>query len=174
MKILALDLASKTGVAIGNPNTIPLCFTEVLGETGEHHGARFAQAFRMMKRLITTHEPGLIVLEAPFKTNKSQMHVENMLMGLRGCVMGAAHMFHVPFEQHEVSTIRLHFIQHGKLKRADAKRATIARCKQLGWKVANDDEADAAALWDYACARQSRSHAISTLESTTPLFGDME
>ena len=170
MKVLALDLASRTGIAVGGPNTIPLCFTENLGEVGEHHGARFAQAFRMMKRLITTHEPGLIVLEAPFKKKNTQMNVEYILMGLRGCVMGAAHMYHIPFEQHEVSTIRQHFIQHGRLKRAAAKAATIARCKQLGWKVANDDEADAAALWDYACSRQSRSHAISTLNSTTPLF----
>lgn len=172
MKVLALDLASKTGVAVGDPNTIPLCFTENLGEVGEHHGARFAQAFRMMKRLIVAHQPALIVLEAPFKTKHSKMQIEYMLMGLRGCVMGAAHMFHIPFEQHDVSTIRKHFIGHGRLKRADAKRATIARCGQLGWKVANDDEADAAALWDYACSRQSRSHAISTLNSTTPLFDE--
>ena len=167
MKVLALDLASKCGVAVGDPNTIPLCFTEVLGETGTHHGARFAQALRMMNRLIKTYEPGLIVLEAPMKIARGNKNIEEVLMGLRACVMGIAHMHHIPFEQHDVKTIRKHFIGNGSLKRADAKAATIARCGQLGWKVKNDDEADAAALWDYACSRQSRSHSLQG----TPLFG---
>ena len=168
MNIIALDLASKCGVAIGRPGNTPICFTEVLGETGMHHGARFAQAIRMMNRLIKQYEPGLIVLEAPIGVHGGgSKRRPEVLMGLRGNVMGIAHMHHVPFEQHEVATIRKHFIGHGRLKRAEAKAATIKRCKQLGWKVNNDDEADAAALWDLACSLQSRSHSIAS----TPLFG---
>ena len=170
MKILALDLATKTGVCFGSPSTTPIFFTEILGDTGEHHGARFAQAIRMMNRLIKTYEPGLIVLEAPIKTNKTKRNPEEVLMGLRGCVMGIAHMHHVPFEQHEVKTVRTHFIGQGNLKSADAKAAVMKRCKQLGWNPKNLDESDSGAVWDYACSRQSRSHAISTLKSTTPLL----
>ena len=87
-------------------------------------------------------------------------------MGLRGCVMGVAHMHHIPFDQYEVRTIRKHFIGHGGLKRSEAKAAAIKTCQMLGWNPKNDDEADAGALWDYACSMQSRSHSIST----TPLF----
>ena len=166
--IIALDLATKTGVALGDPGTIPICFTEVLGDAGDHHGARMAQALRMMSRLIEKYQPHLIVLEAPIGVHGGgSKRRPEVLMGLRGCVMGVAHMRNIPFEQHEVSTIRKHFLGVGNLKRVDAKRATVKRCGMLGWTVHNDDEADACALWDLACARRSRSHSIAT----TPLFG---
>jgi len=164
LNIIALDLATKTGIAVGKPGCVPICFTEVLGETGAHHGARFSQALRMMNRLIKQYQPGLIVLEAPIGVHGggSKKRPE-VLMGLRACVMGIAHMHHVPFQQHEVATIRKHFIGHGRLKRVEAKAATIKRCKQLGWTVQNDDEADAAALWDLACSQNSRAHSIANI-----------
>lgn len=167
MIILALDLATKTGVAVGEPGGRPLSFTEVLGDTGEHHGARFAQALRMMKRLIKQYEPAYIALEAPIGVHGGGSNRRpEMLMGLRGCVMGVAHMAHIPFEQFAVSTIRKEFLGTGKLKRVEAKRATIARCEALGWSVKNDDEADACALWNLACSHRSQAHSISS----TPLF----
>lgn len=171
MIILALDLATTTGVAVGSPGNRPICFTENLGNAGEHHGARFAQAFRMTKRLIQQYKPDLIAIEAPIGTaGGGTKNRPLVLMGIRACVMGVSHMMHVPTEQHEVGTIRKHFLGVGNLKRDDAKRATIGRCRSLGWTVMNDNEADAAALWDYACARLSRSHAIAS----TPLFAGVK
>lgn len=167
MKIIALDLATKCGVAIGCPGNAPVFSTEILGKAGEAHGARFAQAVRMMNRLIKEHEPDFIALEAPIGVHGggSKKRPE-VLMGLRACVMAVAHMRHVPFEQYEVRTIRKHFLGNGGLNRAAAKAAAIKRCQMLGWNPKNDDEADAGALWDYACALNSRAHSIST----TPLF----
>lgn len=166
--IIALDLATKCGVCLGKPHSKPEFFTETLGVPGDHHGARFAQALRMMNRLIKEYNPTFIALEAPIGVHGggSKKRPE-VLMGLRGCVMGVAHMHHIKFDQFEVSTIRKHFIGHGRLKRVEAKAATIKQCQLLGWKVRNDDEADAGALWDYACSLQSRSHSIAG----TPLFG---
>jgi Holliday junction resolvasome RuvABC endonuclease subunit len=167
MIIVALDLASQTGVAVGEPASKPILFTEKLGLSGCHHGERMAEAMRMMNRIIKQYEPSLIVLEAPLKLPGTRADIEQVLMGLRGCVMGVAHMHHIQFEQHAVQTIRKHFIGHGRLKRKAAKAATIARCKQLGWNPRNDDEADAAALWDLACSHTSRAHSLAG----TPLFG---
>ena len=167
MNIIALDLATKCGVAIGCPGAKPIFLTEVLGKPGDHHGARFAQALRMMNRLIKEYQPTFIALEAPIGVHGggSKKRPE-VLMGLRGCVMGVAHMHHIPFDQYEVRTIRKHFLGNGALKRAEAKAAAIKTCQMLGWNPKNDDEADAGALWDYACSMQSRAHSIST----TPLF----
>ena len=167
MIIAALDLASQTGAAVGEPCCRPILFTEKLGQTGAPHGERFDAALHMMSRIIKQYSPALIVLEAPLKIPGTKSDVEMMLMGLRGCVMGVAHRHHIPFDQHSVQTIRKHFIGTAKLKRKEAKLATIARCKQLGWGPKNDDEADAAALWHYACCLTSRSYSISQ----TPLFG---
>lgn len=165
--IIALDLASTTGICIGKPNTSPIFFTESLGDVGGGHGERMAQAIRMTNRLIKQYQPTFIALEAPIKTNKTQKVVEELLMGLRGCVIGIAHMHHVPLEQFEISTVRRHFIGHGGLKSKPAKDAVMKRCKQLGWNPKNFDESDSGAVWDYACSRQSRSHSLQG----TPLFG---
>lgn len=45
-------------------------------------------------------------------------------------------------------TIRKHFLGNGRPK--DPKAVVIARCRQLGWKPLDDNQADAIAGWDYA------------------------
>jgi len=168
VKILALDLATKSGFAVGNTGGKPFCFTKVLGEIGAPHGKRFCQCLQTMNRVIKEQQPDLIVLEAPFKTHKkTDTNVEFITMGLRAVAMAVGELHGVPFEQYAVRTIRKHFIGYNP-PREEAKAATVKRCGQLGYKVWNDDEADAAALWDYACSRLSRSHSLAN----TPLFGD--
>jgi len=165
MIIAALDLASQTGVAIGEPGCRPILFTEKF--TGGH-GERFAESQEMAARIIRQYKPALIVIEAPLKLPRTSADVELVLMGLRACVLAVAYRKRVATEMHAVQTIRKHFIGTARLKRKAAKAATIARCKQLGWKPKNDDEADAGALWDLACSMTSRSHSLSR----TPLFGN--
>jgi Holliday junction resolvasome RuvABC endonuclease subunit len=151
MKILALDLATNTGVAIGNAHEKPLCSSERLGEAGDLHGARFLQAQYMLSRLIKKHHPDLIAIEAAIAggVQGGQERVQ-LAMGLRACVMSVAHMHKTKVEEYAVQTVRKHFIGNAKLRRDAAKTATINRCQQVGWRVANDNEADAAAVWDYA------------------------
>lgn len=168
--IVALDLATVTGVAVGRPCSVPECSTHVLGKTATPHGERFLNGFKLMRQLIDKHKPTHIVLEAPIGTaGGGSKRRPEVLMGLRGCVMAAAHYDRVGFIQYEVLTIRAHFLGPGggALKRAAAKAATMAECLQRGWEIhGSEDEADAAALWDYACTLQSGEHGVST----TPLF----
>jgi hypothetical protein len=51
------------------------------------------------------------------------------------------------------------------MKSAIAKAATIDRCRELGWNVNNDNEADACALWDYqiACLRPDLAYKTTAL-----------
>lgn len=153
-KILAFDLATATGVAFGQPGQVPTCFSERLGGAGADQAIRFAQALHMTQRLIKGYAPDVIALEAPLAAGGggAQSRAE-LAMGIRGCVIGMARHLRVPTVQFAVPTIRKHFVGHGRLKRTEAKRATIKRCSQLGWSVANDNEADAAALWDLTCAK---------------------
>jgi hypothetical protein len=53
----------------------------------------------------------------------------------------------------------------GKLRRAEAKTRAIAVCTQLGWKVRNDDEAEAACIWIFAV-----SNMAPKLAPRIPLF----
>jgi Holliday junction resolvasome RuvABC endonuclease subunit len=155
MNILAFDLASTTGVAFGRPGATPRFWTEVLGKAGQDQAIRFSQALHMTQRLINELQPDLLAIEAPLAAGGggAQSRAE-LAMGIRGCVMGIAHHKRVPVVQYAVPTIRKHFIDHGRLERSEAKRATIARCRQLGCDVANDNEADAVALFYLTCAKQ--------------------
>lgn len=168
MKLLAFDLATVTGVAVGDARASgPNCFTENLGSAGESHGARFAQAARMTKRLIQTHKPDHIAIEQPIASGaKGSASRVAMAMGLRAAVFLTAHMMHVPVSEHSVLTVRSHFIGHGRLPRKQAKEAVIRRCCRLGWPVGNDNEADAAAVWEYVRAH----HRIASVAPMGGLF----
>lgn len=161
MKIIGLDLATATGVAIGDAHAKPLCHTERLGQQGKHHGQRFLQAQMMVARLIKQHQPDLIALESAIVSGvKGAETRAQMAFGLRACIMSVAFKSNIPVVEYPVQTIRKHFVGRGNLKRAEAKAATIARCTMLGWHVTNDNEADAAAVWEYARTVNKR---VSTL-----------
>lgn len=154
MILIALDLSTRTGIAIGETSGGPLCHTEVLGKPGESHGHRFSQALHMTKRLIEQHGPDVIAIEAPIVTGaKGGQERAQLALGLRACVMGICHIRGVRFVEYPVQTIRKHFIGQGNLKRTEAKAAVMKRCRQLGWHVDSTDEADAAAVWDLARAK---------------------
>lgn len=154
MILLAMDLATRTGLAIGDTSGGPLCHTETLGKPGEGHGHRFSQCLHMTRRLIEQHKPAVIAIEAPIVTGaKGGAERAQLAMGLRACVMGICHIRGVRFLEYPVQTIRKHFIGQGNLKRDEAKRAVMNRCRQLGWHVDNDNESDAAAVFDLARAK---------------------
>lgn len=162
MKILALDLASQTGIAFGRPGERPVLRTEKLGIT---HPQRFAQAMITTRKLCREFKPDLIVIEAPLAAGGGGTKANpELAMGIRGCVIGMAFIEGVSTAQYPVQTIRKHFLGHGGLKRAEAKRKTVARCRALGWNPQTEDEADAAALWDLTCQLRCK-------QSTAPMGG---
>lgn len=173
MIILALDLASVTGVAVGSPGGKPTAWSVDLGKA-KSEDLRFSQALVLTHKLIEHHKPDLIVLEAPVGGPKTS----HFLVGLVACVRGCAFNRRVRIESYNIAAIRKHFVgghvtsaAYGHLPqnkrknaaRAAGKNAVMQRCHQLGWEAGDDNAADAAALWDYACALESRAHQISSL-----------
>lgn len=158
MMILAFDLATNTGVAYGRPGERPTMESINLGVS---QGQRFAQAVLMTRRLCRSVKPDFIVVEAPMAAGGGGVAARaELAMGIRGCVIGMAFLESISVSQYAASTVRKHFIGHGRMARKEAKRATLMRCKQLGWNPLNDDEADAAALWDLACAKRGQKATV--------------
>jgi len=162
MKILALDIATNTGVCVGESGATPKSWSVNLGE-GRSQDARFSEVLRLTQGLIQTHNPDFIAVEAAIGGPKASHY----LIGLVACVRGCAANRGVNCEGMHLGSIRKHFL--GKsyttkhfphLKTADAKKAikglVMDRCRLLGWHVEDDDAADAAALWDYTCATKVR------------------
>lgn len=157
MKILAMDIATKTGIAVGVSGGDPRSWFMDLGQAPDDR--RFSNVLRLTHGLIEAHQPDLIAVEAAIGGPKASAY----LIGLVACVRGCAFNRGVRCESVHLGSVRKHFL--GKhftardfpgMKRIEAKRAmkrmVMDRCQLLGWPVETDDEADAVALWDYACA----------------------
>jgi hypothetical protein len=167
MIVAGLDMATATGVCLGEPGQMPTFWMEDLGK-GQDHDVRFANALRLAHTLISKHRVGLIGIEAPIKKRHDKTSTNVLLMGIQACVTGWASMKGVRCEIIGVGTLDKHFLGrriHGSDQRKAANRA---RCWQLGWNPATSDEADAGAVWDYTCSKVSRSHSIQT----TSLFSE--
>lgn len=166
MIVAGLDIATSTGVCIGTPGQTPEFWTKNLGKRLPHE-QRFSNALRLAHCLVRQHEVTFIGIEAPIIVPRRDNKAMNeLLMGLVACVRGWAHMKGIGCATFEVACIDKHFVGHRIKGRAARKAANLARCRQLGWAPHNEDEADAGAVFDLACALQSRSHAVQT----TPLM----
>ncbi|SRR5580765_2245828 len=173
--VLAIDLATRTGwcrgvVGCGKPEfgainfgiknkKMPGCGDEV-----------FAVAMDWMSDLVDPL-PDVVILESMLPPeamkNKTSRQVRDRLAGLHGVIRAVAKRRGVSeISEAAVGDVRAHFIGERNLPRDEAKRSVIDRCQALGWDVANDNEADACALWSYACALIDPKTALSVV----PLF----
>lgn len=172
-RILALDTAISTGCAFGVAGGKPVCWTVNLGKVS--WDTRFARMLRLVRHAVTQHRPDLFVIEGTAAGGYGNPD----LIGLAHCARGQAALMGIPVSVYMPNSVRKHFLGKaltardfpGK-SRAAAKGAikaqVIARCHLLGWTVQNDNEADAAALWDFAASQVSRSHQMTTVGG---LFG---
>ena len=159
MFIIAMDLSTSAGVALGRAGGTPEIFSETFDGSGQ--AAKFNQALDWALRLIDKHSPDIIVIEKAIATGPvgSEARVQ-FAFGYRAAVMIAAYRRGVRVKDVPVQTVRKHFLGTAKMRRDEAKRATMTRCKQLGWVVANDDEADACAVWDHTGSTMARRGAM--------------
>lgn len=173
MIILALDVATVTGAAVGSPGGKPTAWSIDFGQ-GKSEDYRFSQALVHTHRLIEHHKPDLVAIEAAIGGPRTS----HFLVGLVSCIRGCAFNRRVRVETYSVAAIRRHFCgghvtsaAYGHLEpkkrkaaaRSAGKNLVMQRCRQLGWQCDDDNAADAAALWDYACALESRAHQITSL-----------
>jgi len=157
--ILALDLATTTGIAVGDSGERPDCSHVRLGLRGSPHGHRFMMARKMILRLLDLHSPDIVALEQPLASDGGG-HRERaeVLFGLRGIVCEVCYGNRTDLLEASVSTIRSHFLGRSRGKRSELKDAVMMQCRIMGYDVKTHDEADAAALWDWACSISSSKH----------------
>lgn len=163
-RLVALDLATNTGVAVGDTHGAPIASHERLGEAGSSHAARFSQMLRFTDLLIKRHKPDLIAIEQPVAAGVigGEERVQ-LAMGWRAVVFTVAYRRGIRCVEYPVSSIRSHFLGGG-VPKGQGKKLTMQRCARLGWKAADDNEADALALWDFARMKLGA-------DCTPPAFG---
>lgn len=166
--VLALDLASTTGFAFGEPGKVPTFGHHRFVSKGEPRAACYRQFRRWLDRMVATRKPALIVYESPaipsVMAGKTNIDTIKILIGL------AEHLEefcydHIELREASVSQVRSHFIGQN-YKGKIAKPMVLQVCQQRGWLCETTDESDACALWDYQCCwlRPDLAH------KGTPLF----
>ena len=159
IKIVALDIATNMGVAVGIAGGRPHTYSVDLGK-GQSEDVRFSKVLAVTSALLAEHKPDLVAIEAPIGGNTTS----HLLVGLAACVRGCVANRGVPLVSYNIPAIRKHFVGRAiaardfpHLKPHAAKKAikqvVMDRCKLLGWDVPDDDAADAAALFDFAGAK---------------------
>ena len=177
MNILALDLAINTGWSLGRlGDHVPAFGSIRFGAVECSHEARFAHALEWTSDFLKRHhnDVDVVVFEQPLhfglrrSNGKSASGPGNdeISYGLAAIVQAVAHLRGVyDVRQARVIDIRRFFLGDNP-KRNIAKRETVGRCKALGIKVEDDNQADAIALWFFQCAQMRPELGLRT----SPLF----
>lgn len=170
--VLALDLATTTGWAVGEPGMLLAHGMIRFASKGACHEAVFANAYDWLVDKIATYAPGLVVWEAPLPTSmkrgKTNADTTTILFGLPAVIGACTYRNRIyDIRKAETRAVRMHFIGQNP-KRKEAKPMVIRQCKAQGWDVADDNEADALAIWSYQCALLAPKLAIRPLPLFTP------
>jgi len=155
--ILALDLARRFGWAEGRPGETPRFGSDKFAGDGASQEEQFAGAVKWLGTRLLAFKPRIIVYEEPelfrLRSGKATKATIEVLFGLPAVIQGVAYRMGVTtIRKAMANDVRGYFIGTRRLKRAEAKIATVRACKALGWDVRNDDEGDACAIWAYMAA----------------------
>lgn len=171
-EILALDLASTVGWARGAPGGKVVSGSVRLAPAGASTAEKSAAMIRWLTPQLKIR-PRLLVIEAPMAPSqmagKTNAKTARVLLGLPFVVEGVAYLSGVhSIREANVQDVRKHFIGRRTVPNGQAKSVVIAECRRRGYEPADDNEADALALWSYAAA----IIAPETGVASTPLFGE--
>lgn len=146
--ILALDLATACGWAIGAPSETPRFGTHVLPSCGDDVG-KFAWAFHdWLTPLVSTERPHLIIYEAPVLPRQTTPATVIKLNGLAYDTEKIARYHRVRVVKANVSRLKKFWTGSGRATKDDM----MAAARRQGLRVRTEHDADACAAWALACA----------------------
>lgn len=160
MRALCLDLASRVGFAVGGPLCGVVAHGSVqLPKTGEDVGKFLAHFRQWLGQAIERYGPTEIMFEMPILPETTALATARKLYSLCGITELVALDYRIPIREANLSNIRMHFIGCARapkeirikeIRRRWLKDRTVAECRSRGFKVADDDEADALAVLSFA------------------------
>lgn len=161
-EIWFLDVAGNMGVAQGPPGKIPRLYTVPISKEHDDHEDAFGRATLWIAEQLSLTQPRAVFIEAPRGASvwgNTNADTNMRLIGLWAAIAGVVKARKIHCQRGSVSTIRKFFIGVGNMPGPQAKKEVIRVCRSLGWDVANDNEADAAAGWLWACSLYDKTLA---------------
>ena len=147
MKLLALDLSSHTGFAVGEHDAIPRFGTWHLAKTGEDVGRFIGNYDDQLNAAIDLEHPDRLVFEAPLMLGggDTNLTTTRKLMGLASHTEFVCHVRGIVCREANVSTVKKFWAGTGRAKKPDM----IAAARRWGHDVKDDNQADALGVWSY-------------------------
>jgi crossover junction endodeoxyribonuclease RuvC len=158
MIIFALDVASVTGWARGAIGEVPRCGSVRFASEGASHLAICGRAMEWaIDTLGPAPRPDVVAIEAllpPMVIRRKSNVDHDLLAELQGVMLGVCFLRGIyKVNRFAVGKVRAHFIDLSVCAKGEAKLHVIRKCRSLGWlETADDDAADACALWSYQCS----------------------
>jgi crossover junction endodeoxyribonuclease RuvC len=148
--ILALDLATRSGWALGGPQDgCPKTGTwDFPGFSVGCLNATLASLHASVTQFCIAAKVRIVAIEAPLLLPKRSPHTAIGLISMVGVARCAAYQRGANVVLENVQTVRRHFI--GEARPDNPKEAVLERCELLGWPAVDDNAGDAAALWCWA------------------------
>lgn len=158
MRLLCLDLATSVGFSVGTESGVEAHGSHRLPSTGNDIAA-FLKAYRAwLTSMIQRHLPHEVVFEMPIlpaTTNIATLRKLYCLAGLTeliakdlGCRVGEANLMDI--RRHFIGTARAPKEVPKEDRRKWMKDRITSSARKRGFRPANDDDADALALFAYA------------------------
>lgn len=135
MRLLALDLANKTGWAHSNGASGTQAFTP---RRGDSPGMRWIEFRAWLCRLLDAAPADVIVYEQAHHRGGAATHVAHSLIS---CVETVAAERGIEVTSRHTATIKMHALGSGR----GGKPEMVAAALERGWNPQDDNEADA--LW---------------------------
>jgi Holliday junction resolvasome RuvABC endonuclease subunit len=143
--ILFFDFAQSTGYAWGKPGDVPRFASHLFASTGDNYGRHNANIRSWLRHLIFEVDPVLIGYESPSIFKKTTPATVRKLAAYcavleEECLREG---FNIPVREVNPSSMKLFFTRNGKAKKDQME----TQARRFGFRVSNDDEADAIAGW---------------------------
>lgn len=156
MILLSLDLALKTGYAVGPSDGKPLFGAYRIPHSPEDLGACLQHFGEWLEDSIAVHQPRVVVFEAPiFNAGKTSLATARLLYSLAGVTELICRRARVICREANLMTVKKFWAGTG---RAD-KSQMMEAARRYGFDVKTSDEADALAIWAYAVHLLAPKHA---------------
>lgn len=170
--ILFLDLATKTGWAVGEPGGQISYGSIRFARPSEDQAAAFGRFSVWLDGMIGEHGVSEVVFEQPMdprhmvdrktKRNLTSFATIRLLLGLCAITEERGRLAGVRVTETSVHSIRKHILSGQRPPKGQAKTVVAQRLKMLGYNPTDGDASDAIAGWLYASAIRAPGADIAT------------
>lgn len=148
MKILALDLGTKTGWAFGDTKDDSQVYSGVQDfslKRGESSGMRLLNFDKWIYDMLAKHKPQVVGYEMPHQRGG---HATQLLLGMLGILHVACVKAGVQYSSVHSATLKKFATGSGRASKEEMISAAMKKFRRA--LLIDDNEADALHIWDWA------------------------